>query len=104
MRPIAMTFLLLALIPLSGCAGFSSARDMTPEEVAAKPDEWVCDRLRTFADNGRLPDAWSEASALRGLDGCVVEGVKRRQQDDKAAKKRPLSCNMSGSVVPPECW
>jgi hypothetical protein len=103
-RPPYRTGWLLALLLLSGCAGFSSARDMTPEEIAAKSDEWVCDRLRTFAYKGRLPDAWADASALRGLDSCVIEGVKKRHQDDKADKKRPMSCTLSGSVLPPECW
>jgi hypothetical protein len=104
MKPFARTVILMAILALGGCAGFSSARDMTPEEIAAKPDDWVCDRLRTFAYKGRLPEAWADASALRGLDGCVLEGVKRRHQDDQAAKKRPLSCNIPGSVLPPECW
>lgn len=104
MRSLYRTAWLLALLLMTGCAGFSSARDMTPEEIAAKSDEWVCDRLRTFAYKGRLPEAWADASALRGLDACVVEGVRKRNQDDKADKKRPLSCAVTGSVLPPECW
>lgn len=104
MSSLLRTGSLLAMLLLAGCAGYSAARDMSPEEIATKSDEWVCDRLRTFAYKGRLPDAWADASALRGLDSCVIEGVKRRSQDDAADKKRPLNCNLSGSVPPPECW
>lgn len=97
-------FILVALT-LAGCAGFQSTRDMTPEEIAAKPDAWVCARLRTFGYKGRLPPAWSEASALRGLDGCVMAGVQKRRDEAKAEKRRPLTCRTtSRGVTPPECW
>lgn len=96
--------LTLLTLTLAGCAGFQSVRDMTPEEIAAKSDAWVCERLRTFGYKGRLPPAWSEASALRGLDGCVMEGVQKRSDEAKAEKRRPLTCGTTRGVTPPECW
>lgn len=91
-------------IPLAGCAGYSAARDMTAEEIAAQSDEWVCERLRVFAAKGRLPEAWSDASARRGLDRCILDGVERRRQEDEAERRRPLSCETAGRVKAPECW
>ena len=103
MRPPYRTGWLLALLLLSGCAGFSSARDMTrkrspPNRTSGSAT--ACAPLRTKVAC-QMP---ADASALRGLDSCVIEGVKKRHQDDKADKKRPMSCTLSGSVLPPECW
>jgi len=105
MRTNAWTVALLAAAMMTGCSGYSAAQEMTPEELAGKSDEWVCDRLETFAYKGRVPPAWQDAAMARGLDYCIAEGVKERRQDDQLDKKRPVSCDAAtGSVKPPECW
>ena len=71
---------------LAGCgiSGLDRARAMTPADLAAESDDFVCKRLRTFAYIGDVPEAWLDESQRRNLDGCIEQGVKKRQAEAKS--------------------
>lgn len=95
----------LTALMLAGCAGgLDEARRMDAAQIAAQPDVWVCDRLRTFAYKGRVPDAWIDAAVARGLEGCLEAGVERRRDDAKLERRRAITCRDTRTVQSPECW
>lgn len=101
MRAYAISVVLV--LTLLGCAGLDQARHMSTEEIAAKPDPWVCDRLASFAYLGRMPEAWAAEAERRGLAHCIDKGLDRRVEERKRAKQ-PIFCDRQGRSQDSRCW
>ena len=54
---------------------------MTPDQIAQKPDDFVCERLRTFGYIGELPEDWLAEAQGRKLEHCIDQGVARRRAE-----------------------
>lgn len=101
MKALATTILLMLV--LAGCAGLVQARRMTAEEIATKPDPWVCSRLTSFAYSGRLPETWINEAERRGLVSCIDKGLEKRAEERERAK-RPIFCDRLGQTQDSRCW
>lgn len=95
---------LFLALSLTACAGLDTARRMPPEEIAALPDEKVCDYLATFAYKGRIPEAWEDEAVRRGLTDCIDRGIERRAEDTKLDRTKPVLCPQGSATQDSRCW
>lgn len=88
-----------AALLLSGCAigGLERAAKMSPEEIAAQSDGYVCDRLSGFAYSGRIPPAWVDEADRRSMQHCVARGIRKRREV-RETDTRDLFCDPTSNV------
>lgn len=105
-RAAARIFTLALTLPLAlaACSGLNTARQMPQEEIAALSDEDVCGYLSTFAYKGRMPEAWENEAVRRGLTNCIDQGIKKRGEDTKLERSRPILCPQGARTQDSRCW
>lgn len=105
-RAAARTLAMALVLPLAlaACGGLNTARQMPQNEIAAMSDEDVCGYLSTFAYKGRIPEAWEDEAVRRGLTKCIDEGIKKRAEDTKLERSRPILCPQGSRTQDSRCW
>lgn len=102
--PRACVLALALPLALAACSGLNTARQMPQEEIAALSDEEICGYLATFAYKGRIPDTWEDEAVRRGLTRCIDEGIKKRAEDTKLDREKPILCPQGNATQDSRCW
>lgn len=90
---------------LTGCStisGLEQARAMSPQQIAAQSDDFVCERLRGFGYVSDVPVNWLREAQRRKLENCIEQGMARRASDDTPRGR--FGCDRFATTPWNRCW